>query len=156
MEKIATKQICHGARSQSTPRAVVFYAYDRTGNILTADYAGEQTETNTYNELGLLTTVTTAEGDTLYQYDGASRLLSVRKHRGRFLVFWQNTRIITTARGANLPAPRFAITLIFSPFFLETYHNDNSLYVKVLKFYLMWINSKKIRCTIVRARLKQP
>ena len=35
-----------------TPRALVFYTYDRTGNILTADYAGEQTETNTYNELG--------------------------------------------------------------------------------------------------------
>ena len=54
----------------------------------------------------------------------------------------------TEARGANLPAPRFAITLVFSPFFLETYHNDNSLYVKVLKFYLKWINFKKIRCTI--------
>ena len=52
------------------------------GNILTADYAGEQTETNTYNELGLLTTVTTAEGDTLYQYDDASRLLSVTQPSG--------------------------------------------------------------------------
>ena len=39
----------------------------------------------------------------------------------------------TEARGANLPAPRFAITLVFSPFFLETYHNDNSLCVKPTK-----------------------
>ena len=61
---------------------MVFYTYDRTGNILTADYAGEQTETNTYNELGLLTTVTTAEGDTLYQYDDASRLISVTQPNG--------------------------------------------------------------------------
>ena len=61
---------------------VTRYTYDRTGNILTADYAGEQTETNTYNELGLLTTVTTAEGDTLYQYDDASRLLSVTQPNG--------------------------------------------------------------------------
>ena len=71
--------------------------------------------------------------------------------RGRFSVPRRKQQMnhTITARGANpLPAPRFAITLIFSPFFLETYHNDNSLYVKVLKFYLMWINSKKIRCTI--------
>ena len=70
--------------------------------------------------------------------------------RGRFPVPRRKQQMnhTTEARGANLPAPRFAITLIFSPFFLETYHNDNSLYVKVLKFYLMWINSKKIRCTI--------
>ena len=61
---------------------VTRYTYDRTGNILTADYAGEQTETNTYNELGLLTTVTTAEGDTLYQYDEASRLISVTQPNG--------------------------------------------------------------------------
>ena len=61
---------------------MVFVSYDRTGNVLTADYAGEQTETNTYNELGLLTTVTTAEGDTLYQYDDASRLLSVTQPNG--------------------------------------------------------------------------
>ena len=61
---------------------VTRYTYDRTGNILTADYAGEQTETNTYNELGLLTTVTTAEGDTLYQYDDASRLISVTQPNG--------------------------------------------------------------------------
>ena len=57
--------------------SVTHYIYDKTGSLLTADYAGEQTETNTYNELGLLTTVTTAEGETLYQYDQASRLLSV-------------------------------------------------------------------------------
>ena len=62
---------------------VTRYTYDRTGNILTADYAGEQTETNTYNELGLLTTVTTAEGDTLYQYDDASRLISVTQPNGK-------------------------------------------------------------------------
>ena len=61
---------------------MVFVSYDRTGNILTADYAGEQIETNTYNELGLLTTVTTAEGDTLYQYDDASRLISVTQPNG--------------------------------------------------------------------------
>ena len=61
---------------------MVFVSYDRTGNVLTADYAGEQTETNTYNELGLLTTVTTAEGDTLYQYDDASRLISVTQPNG--------------------------------------------------------------------------
>ena len=61
---------------------VTRYTYDRTGNVLTADYAGEQTETNTYNELGLLTTVTTAEGDTLYQYDDASRLISVTQPNG--------------------------------------------------------------------------
>ena len=61
---------------------MVFVSYDRTGNVLTADYAGEQTETNTYNELGLLTTVTTAEGDTLYQYDDSSRLLSVTQPSG--------------------------------------------------------------------------
>ena len=61
---------------------VTRYTYDKTGNVLTADRAGEQTETNTYNELGLLTTVTTAEGDTLYQYDGASRLLSVTQPNG--------------------------------------------------------------------------
>ena len=61
---------------------MVFYTYDKTGNVLTADYAGEQTETNTYNELGLLTTVTTAEGDTLYQYDDASRLISVTQPNG--------------------------------------------------------------------------
>lgn len=61
---------------------VTRYTYDKTGNVLTADYAGEQTETNTYNELGLLTTVTTAEGDTLYQYDDASRLLSVTQPNG--------------------------------------------------------------------------
>ena len=29
------------------------YTYDRTGDILTVDYAGEQTETHTYNEIGL-------------------------------------------------------------------------------------------------------
>jgi len=61
---------------------VTRYTYDRTGNVLTADYAGEQTETNTYNELGLLTTVTTAEGNTLYQYDQASRLISVTQPNG--------------------------------------------------------------------------
>ena len=61
---------------------VTRYTYDRTGNVLTADYAGEQTETNTYNELGLLTTVTEGEGDTLYQYDDASRLLSVTQPNG--------------------------------------------------------------------------
>ena len=61
---------------------VTRYSYDKTGNVLLADYAGEQTETNTYNELGLLTTVTTAEGDTLYQYDDASRLLSVTQPNG--------------------------------------------------------------------------
>ena len=37
------------------------------------------------------------------------------------------------ARSQSLPAPRFAITLIFSPFFLETDHNDNSLCVKPTK-----------------------
>ena len=61
---------------------MVFVSYDRTGNVLPADYAGQQTETNTYNELGLLTTVTTTEGDTLYQYDDASRLLSVTQPNG--------------------------------------------------------------------------
>ena len=61
---------------------VTRYSYDKTGNTLSADYAGEQTETNTYNELGLLTTVTTAEGDTLYQYDDASRLISVTQPSG--------------------------------------------------------------------------
>ena len=61
---------------------MLFVSYDRTGNVLTADYAGEQTETNTYNELGLLTTVTMAEGDTLYQYDDASRLISVTQPNG--------------------------------------------------------------------------
>ncbi len=81
-KKTANESRRHGARSQSTPRVLVFVSYDRTGNVLTADYAGEQTETNTYNELGLLTTVTTAEGDTLYQYDDASRLLSVTQPSG--------------------------------------------------------------------------
>ena len=46
------------------------------------DYAGEQTEENTYNEIGLLTTVTTAEGVTEYQYDDASRLISVTQPGG--------------------------------------------------------------------------
>ena len=48
------------------------YTYDRTGSILSVDYAGEQTEENAYNEIGLLTTVTTAEGVTEYQYDEAT------------------------------------------------------------------------------------
>ncbi len=61
---------------------VTRYSYDKTGNTLSADYAGEQTETNTYNELGLLTTVTTAQGDTLFQYDEASRLISVTQPNG--------------------------------------------------------------------------
>ena len=58
------------------------YTYDRTGSILSVDYAGEQTEENAYNEIGLLTTVTTAEGVTEYQYDDASRLLSVTQPNG--------------------------------------------------------------------------
>ena len=71
---------------------MVFVSYDRTGNVLTADYAGEQTETNTYNELGLLTTVTTAEGDTLYQYDDASRLISVTQPNGETVSYTYDSR----------------------------------------------------------------
>ena len=45
--------------------------------MLTEDYAGQQHAENSYNEIGLLTTVTTEEGETRYQYDDAGRLISV-------------------------------------------------------------------------------
>ena len=47
-------------------------------------------------------------------------------------------------------APRLSLPLIIILFFLETYHNGNSLYVKLLQFYLIWINSKKLRRPIIR------
>ncbi len=58
------------------------FAYDLTGSLISEDYAGELHRENSYNELGLLTTVTTEEGVTEYQYDEGGRLLSVREPNG--------------------------------------------------------------------------
>ena len=71
---------------------VTRYTYDATGNVLTEDYAGQQHAENSYNEIGLLTTVTTEAGETKYQYDEAGRLISVTQPGGETVSYTYDGR----------------------------------------------------------------
>ena len=71
---------------------VTRYTYDATGNVLTEDYAGQQHAENSYNEIGLLTTVTTEAGETKYQYDEAGRLISVTQPNGETVSYTYDGR----------------------------------------------------------------
>ena len=70
----------------------ISYTYDKTGLLTGADYAGEGSIDNSYNELGLLTVTKGMEGTTSYQYNEDGKLLSVTTPDGDTVSYTYNEK----------------------------------------------------------------
>ena len=70
----------------------ISYTYDKTGLLTGADYAGEGSIENSYNELGLLTVTKGMEGTTSYQYNEDGKLLSVTTPDGDTVSYTYNEK----------------------------------------------------------------
>ena len=61
---------------------VTRYTYDQTGSLLIQNVGDGQTVESSYNDIGMVTEVSGAEGSITYQYDERGYLLSVENVNG--------------------------------------------------------------------------